>query len=43
MGHYEFNHVDMTAGQYLEVTGTDLTDIMGSSIKLHGRMVVKEA
>lgn len=39
---HEFNPVDMTAGQYLEISGVDLTDILGTTLSLRGRMVLKE-
>jgi hypothetical protein len=41
--HHEFNPVAMTAGQYLGLSGVDLTDVVGTSIRLRGKMIVKAA
>lgn len=41
--HQEVDHVDVDADQYLNLTGTDFTDVTAATVTLRGRIVVKKA
>lgn len=40
--HQEFREVAMSAGQYIHLTGVDLTDVTGVTLRLRGEIVVKD-